>query len=92
MRDGWPARLQGVHLKAGQLRKMYNDYGEPETLLAREFDLDQSRLIYEMAALWGKSFTQERDERAGPDANAQKKSRVARQLKAELKAVLDGDD
>ena len=35
MRDGWPARLQGVHLKAGQLRKMYNDYGEPETLLAR---------------------------------------------------------
>ena len=52
MRDGWPARLQGVHLKAGQLRKMYNDYGEPETLLAREFDLDQSRLIYEMADLW----------------------------------------
>jgi hypothetical protein len=34
----------------------------------------------------------ERDQRAGPDANAQKRGRVSRELKAELKeAVSRGD-
>ena len=43
-----------------------------------------------MAAQWRKSYSAERDQRAGAGANAQKKGRVARELKAELKAVLDG--
>jgi hypothetical protein len=74
------------------LRRVYADYGEPEQLLERELGLDRDRLVAEMAALWGKSFHAERDERAGPGANAQKKGRVARQLKADMKAVLDGDN
>lgn len=89
-RRKWPTRLRKV--KMGQLWQVSADFGEPETLLARDLGLDRDRLIAEMAGLWGRSFHVERDERAGEGANAQKKGRVARQLKAELKAVLDGDN
>lgn len=87
----WPARLQqGVSV--GELQQVYADYGEAEQLLERELGVDRGRLAAEMAALWGKAFHVKRDELAGSDANAQKKGRVSRALKAELKAVLDGDD
>ena len=72
--------------------RLLSDYGEPEQRLARDLGLDRERLAAEMAALWRRSFHAERDRRAGADANAQKKGRVARKLKAELKTVLDGDD
>ena len=89
--ESWPARLQeGVSV--GELRDVYADYGEPEQLLERDLGVDRDRLVAEMAALWGRSFHAERDRLAGPGANAQKKGRVARKLKADLKAVLDGDD
>lgn len=46
-----------------------------------------------MQELWGRSFTTERDRRAGADANPQKRGRISRELKAELhEAVNDGDD
>ena len=39
------------------------------------------------------TFSNERDRRAGPDANRQKRGQVTRQLKAELqKAITDGND
>ena len=90
LRDQWPVRLQRV--TAGALMRLLSDYGEPEERLARDFGLDRERLAAEMAALWRRSFHAERDRRAGADANAQKKGRVARELKAELRTVLDGDD
>jgi hypothetical protein len=44
-----------------------------------------------MAELWGRSFSSERDHRAGTDANAQKRGQISRRLKAELqKAISDG--
>jgi hypothetical protein len=89
--DSWPARLK-EKVSVGLLRQVYADYGEPEQLLEREFGTDRDRLVAAMAALWKKCFHAERDRLAGPGANAQKKGRVARQLKADLKAVLDGDD
>lgn len=46
-----------------------------------------------MADRWGRSFTAERDRRAGPDANAQKRGRISRELKAELQEAINrGDD
>ena len=46
-----------------------------------------------MDKLWGRPFSSERDSRAEPDANAQRKGQISRQLKAELqKVVNDGDD
>lgn len=87
----WPARLQ-EQVSVGELRLVYADYGEAEQLLEREFGVNRDRLVAEMTALWGRAFHVERDSRAGEAANAQKKGRVSRALKAELKAVLDGDD
>ncbi|MFN3002350.1 helix-turn-helix domain-containing protein [Mycolicibacterium wolinskyi] len=90
LRDQWPARLHEV--SAGALMRLLGDFGEPEERLARDLGLDRERLAAEMAALWRRSYHAERDRRAGVDANAQKKGRVARELKAELRTVLDGDD
>jgi transcriptional regulator with XRE-family HTH domain len=89
-RKNWPPRLRSV--SKGATMRMLGQIGEPEERLARELGIDRTRLAAEMLALWKKSFSDERDERAGPEANAQKKGRVARALKADLKAVLDGDD
>ena len=89
-RKDWPTRLQSV--SKGATLRMLGEIGEPEERLAREFGIDRSRLAAEMLALWRRSFSAERDFRAGATANAQKKGRVARALKADLKAVLDGDN
>lgn len=90
LRERWPARLHQV--TAGALMRLLGDFGEPEERLARDLGLDRERLAAEMAVLWRRSYHAERDRRAGVDANAQKKGRVARELKAELRAVLDGND
>lgn len=37
-----------------------------------------------MAKLWGRTFNAERDDRAGPDPNAQRRGQISRKLKAEL--------
>lgn len=89
-REDWPARLQRV--SKGATMRMLGEIGEPEERLARELNIDRMRLAAEMLALWQTSFSAQRDHLAGPEANAQKKGRVARALKADLKAVLDGDD
>lgn len=90
MRDDWPKRLHDV--PKGATLRLSGEFGEPEQRLGRDLGLDDWRLAAEMLFLWQRTYSAERDERAGPGANAQKKGRVARELKAELKAVLDGDD
>lgn len=46
-----------------------------------------------MAALWGRTFSAERDHRAGPDANPQHRGQISRRLKAQLQAIIEhGDD
>lgn len=40
-----------------------------------------------MAKLWGKTFVARRDELAGPDANAQRRGQISRQLQTELKEL-----
>ena len=76
----------------GPQRQIRHDYDEPEQLLERNLGLDRDRLIAEMAALWGRAYSAERDQAGGPGSNAQKKGRAARELKSELKRVLNGDD
>lgn len=90
LREDWPPRLQRI--KHGLLMEVYRDYGAAEEYLARDLGLDQDRLVAEMCALWGRSFHAERDAIAGPGVTKQKRGRVSRTLKAQLKAVLDGDD
>lgn len=67
---------------------------EAEQKLARALGVSLADLLKTTRQLWdGRSLTEERDRRAGPDANAQKRGRVSRELKAELRERLhDGDD
>jgi hypothetical protein len=52
-----------------------------------------TRAAVAMEKLWGRSFSDERDRRGGPGANAQKRGRISRELKAELKEAINrGDD
>jgi hypothetical protein len=45
-----------------------------------------------MADKWKHTLSAERDERAGPDASAQKRGQITRQLREELrKALADGN-
>jgi len=89
-RKDWPARLP--RFNPMKLADIKAGFGEAEQRLARDLGIDETRLAAEMLALWRRPFAEERDSRAGPDSNAQKKGRITRDLKAELKAVLDGDD
>ncbi len=41
-----------------------------------------------MTKLWNKPFSEERDRRAGPDAKAQRKGQISRQLKADLEKAI----
>jgi hypothetical protein len=86
-----PPNLQRRRVSMGIVRQVHRDYGEPESLLARDLGLDSETLIWAMAALWRMSYSAKRDQRAGTGANAQKKGRVARELKAEMRAALDGE-
>ena len=66
--------------------------GEAETRMAKSLGLHEENLAALSAHLWGRTLSAERNRRAGPAANAQDRGRITRLLKAELKAVLDGND
>jgi transcriptional regulator with XRE-family HTH domain len=67
--------------------------GLTEHRLARRLKISEARLAHVSFQLWQSTFTEERDRRAGPDANQQKRGRISRELRAELeKALSDGND
>jgi transcriptional regulator with XRE-family HTH domain len=66
----------------------YRNSGETEERIAKSLGIGILRMRLESTHLWGDAFSAERDRRAGPDANAQKRGRVSRELKAELKASI----
>jgi transcriptional regulator with XRE-family HTH domain len=66
--------------------------GLAEQRLAKRLKVGDELLAGASFRLWRKTFSEERDRRAGPDANQQKKGRISRELRAELeKALADGD-
>jgi hypothetical protein len=65
--------------------------GLAEARLMKRLHLSQEQLERLTKMLWGRSFTEERDQRAGPDTNAQYRGRVARTLQSEIERHLDGD-
>jgi len=67
--------------------------GETEDRIAKSLGISLMRMNLESAHLWRDAFSAERDRRAGPDANPQKRGRVSRELKDELRAsVRRGED
>jgi hypothetical protein len=67
--------------------------GLAEDRLAKRLKVNRDQLANMSFRLWQATFSEERDRRAGPEANQQKRGRVSRELRAELeKALADGDD
>ncbi|WP_136244561.1 MULTISPECIES: helix-turn-helix domain-containing protein [Mycobacterium] len=67
--------------------------GLTERRLAKQLDMSDQDLAAHSFGLWQSTFSDERDKRAGPDANRQKKGRITRELRVELERELaDGND
>ena len=67
--------------------------GLTEDRLTKSLGIHPDDLADVSFRLWQKTFSEERDERAGPEANQQKRGRVSRELRAELeKELADGND
>ena len=87
----WPQRLRAV--KPDLRRDVLRDFNESDARMCKNIGVDQVLGAAAMAALWRRTFTAERDNRAGPDANAQRRGQISRQLKADLQEVInDGND
>jgi transcriptional regulator with XRE-family HTH domain len=87
----WPKRLRAVN--SDLRRDVLRDFSESDGRMCKNIGVDQVLGAAAMAALWRRTFTAERDSRAGPDANAQRRGQISRQLKADLQEVInDGDD
>jgi transcriptional regulator with XRE-family HTH domain len=70
---------------------VHESYGLGDERAARKLGLSRGDMIQRSASLWGKNLSAERDERAGPDASAQKRGQVTRALLEELRGVANGD-
>lgn len=74
------------------LERIFEEVGLAESKAAKSLGISQAALLGSAAALWGKSLTREREERAGSSAATQDKGHVTRQLMAELREHLGGLD
>lgn len=73
--------------------KLLQRSGLAEQRLAKTLGISGARLAGVSSQLWGCTFGEERDRRAGVGANQQKKGRISRELRAELeKAITNGND
>lgn len=68
-------------------------FSEAENRAAKDLGLNPRQFIQAAHRLWGRSFTEERDSRAGTDPSPQKLGRITRVLKDEMRnETTDGDD
>lgn len=70
---------------------VWESYGLGDERAARKLGLNKESMVQVSAALWGRNLSDERDERAGPGASAQKRGQVTRALLEELRSVVHGD-
>ena len=80
-------------LVEGNVSLMRQRSGLTQYRLAQRLGIGPDFLAAKSFNLWGRTFSEERDRRAGPKANQQKRGRVSRELRAELEiALADGND
>lgn len=85
-----PARLQSVKMR--DLASATASAGETEERIAKALGVETWLVVRACAALWKSTAAAERDRRSGPDATKQARGRITRQLRDELRAVINGDD
>lgn len=71
-----------------ELTSMLQRSGLAEQRLARQLEIKPAELAASSFRLWKRTFTEERDRRAGADANQQKKGRISREMRTELEGAL----
>ena len=71
-----------------KLSAIWEQCGEAEDRAARDLGIDLGSLCELMLDLWGTSLSLKRDQIAGPNSNAQKRGRVARELRKQLREAL----
>jgi transcriptional regulator with XRE-family HTH domain len=80
----------------GRVRAVRLASGAAEARTARDLDISPMLLSVLSAALWRRSFSNERDRRTGVNANPQQRGRTSRILRSELrdaiKEALGGND
>jgi transcriptional regulator with XRE-family HTH domain len=75
------------------IAKVLQRHGLTEYRLAKALGVEPVRLAQLSFQLWQRTFSEERDRRAGPEVTQQKKGRISRELRAELeKEVADGNN
>jgi hypothetical protein len=84
-----PASLQNVDTKT--VLAVERESGEAEARAAKALGREPWVVNLASAKLWKSTLSAERDRRAGPDASPQARGRITRELRAEIKAALDGD-
>jgi transcriptional regulator with XRE-family HTH domain len=87
----WPARLLAAE---PDLRNaVLQEFSESDARMCKSIGVAHIIGAAAMATLWGRTFSAERDHRAGPDANAQHRGQISRRLKADLQEIIEnGDD
>lgn len=77
------------------LARVSREQGAAEMRMSKALKVSPSTLAHLTTALWRSTFSEERDRRAGADANAQKRGQVSRAMQAELneaiQEALDGN-
>ena len=91
LQDYLAQRVYPKPLSRGQLKKLsaiWDQCGEAEDRAARALGIDQGTLCELMLDMWGTTLSAKRDQIAGPDANAQKRGRIARELREQLRGAI----
>lgn len=79
------AALQDMVERGQEIRaELLKHAGVTEKRMARQLGISVSDLMVRSVRLWGNTFSEERDRRAGVNANQQKKGRIAREMRTEL--------
>lgn len=85
-----PARLQDV--AGGRVIAVQRRSGEAEQRIAKALGVDLLAVAVASTYLYDSTASEERDRRAGAEATPQKRGRIAREIRTELKGVLNGDN
>jgi hypothetical protein len=73
----------------GLFAQICNAQGATEVRVSKSLGVAPSTLADLSAALWQRTFSDERDRRAGEGANAQKRGQVSRTMRAELRTAIE---